>query len=91
MDVDEIRKFKQSALNALKQTGLDPRAKGEFMMAAAMWEIALQIATLNDREAVGYPGRVNDLSEIRRAVLANAQAIRANTKAIRKMTKKSGR
>jgi hypothetical protein len=73
---EEIRKWKQSAINALKQPDLDWRSRGQFSMAAALWEVALQMAVWNEREAYTHPERQKDLVEVKRAILSNSRAIR---------------
>ena len=73
---EEIRKWKQSAINALKQPDLDPRSRGQYSTAAALWEIALQMSIWNERESFTHPERQKDLIEVKRAILSNSKAIR---------------
>ena len=73
---EEIRKWKQSAINALKQPDLDPRSRGQYSTAAALWEIALQMSIWNERESFTHPERQKDIIEVKRAILSNSKAIR---------------
>ena len=73
---EEIRKWKQSAINALKQPDLDPRSRGQYSTAAALWEIALQMSIWNERESFTHPERQKDIIEVKRAILSNSRAIR---------------
>jgi hypothetical protein len=48
MNLEEIQKYKQSTLKGMK--GPFTGAEAQVHMAAAMWEIAAQLAVLNERE-----------------------------------------
>ena len=51
MDIEEIRKWKRSAIKALGGRDLSTEARAQLSAAAAMWEIAMQLAILNERES----------------------------------------
>jgi hypothetical protein len=75
METAEIRKWKRSALRALEseqQEGQEGPKLAAFSGTAALWEIALQLSVLNERERLLAP-RFRELREVMREAVGTAR------------------